>query len=256
MSTTTASYSHTPTPTTQSTATQSNTSSGSGIFIPKADSYPKNKLQKETSVVDRLKYNDFDSSFTARASYYSKLGGNGIYTGSSSQNTWMIQKMKGMGYQKGTSHAKEGYHWTQEDGGEIVVRKSDGAMLLPLQDGDMVFNNESTRRLYELSQNPEAYFRKYNVNPEAMKTTPVFEFKMPEMNNTAGNINTSYTNSPSVNVGDVNITCNEVQNAKELMEDVVDGLIQHTRFNKAMATAMNNGIMKKNPLEVLKYVRH
>lgn len=61
----------------------------------------------------------------------------------------MIRKMKEMGYQKGTSHAKAGYHWTQENGSEIVARKSDGAMLVPLGEGDMVFNNESTKRLFE-----------------------------------------------------------------------------------------------------------
>ena len=246
-----------------STNTSSNTSSNGNsnlagnIFIHKADSYPKNTLQKETSVVDRLKYNNFDSSFTARSSYYSKLGGTGTYTGSSSQNTWMIRKMKEMGYQKGTSHAKEGWHWTQENGGEIVVRKSDGAMLVPLGEGDMVFNNESTRRLYELSQNPETYFKKYNVSPDAIKATPVFEFKMPEMDSSAGNVNTSYTNSPSVNVGDVNITCNEVQNAKQLLDEVVNGLIQSSRFENAMFASINHALTGKGTsLDKLRYVKH
>ncbi len=255
VSTPTASYSHTPT--TPATSTQPSSSSASGIFIHKVDSYPKNRLQIETSVVDRLKKFDFDSSFTARASYYSKLGGNGTYTGSSSQNTWMIRKMKEMGYQKGTSHAKAGYHWTQENGSEAIVRKSDGAMLVPLGEGDMVFNNESTKRLYELSQNPEEYFRKYNVSSDVMKTMPVFEFKMPEISSAASNVNTSYTNNPSVNMGDVNITCNEVQNAKQLLDEVVNGLIQSSRFEKALFASVHHAMTGKGTaLDKLKYIKH
>lgn len=42
--------------------------------------------------------------------------------------------------------------WTQEDGTEIIFRKSDGAMLTPLSSGDMVFTNEMSNRLWEMAR--------------------------------------------------------------------------------------------------------
>ncbi|MDE7307922.1 MAG: DUF3597 family protein [Lachnospiraceae bacterium] len=255
VSTPTASYSHTPAPTTPSTSTQPSSSSASGIFIHKVDSYPKNRLQIETSVVDRLKKFDFDSSFTARASYYSKLGGNGTYTGSSSQNTWMIRKMKEMGYQKGTSHAKEGYHWTQENGAEAIVRKSDGAMLVPLGDGDMVFNNESTKRLYELSQNPEAYFKKYNINPDAMKAMPVFEFKVPEMDSPAGSTYNNTNMNQQTNMGDVQISIN-LPNVSDYYT-FRNELIKDKKFENALFASLRHAMTGKGTaLDKLKYTRY
>lgn len=79
---------------TTSTPASTNASAWGDFFIKKADSYPKEKLNTETSIVDRLKYNDYDSSFSARSQYYTAMGGSGIYTGSSSQNSWMIAQMK------------------------------------------------------------------------------------------------------------------------------------------------------------------
>ena len=73
------------------------------MFLEKKSSYPKDELKKtmNVSVVDRLKYYDLDSSWDARAKYYSDLGGSGTYTGSASQNKWLISKMKENGFAKG-----------------------------------------------------------------------------------------------------------------------------------------------------------
>ena len=66
-----------------------NSSSGSGNsgsswgswFIHRVDRYPKNRLQVNTSIVDRLKYHDFDSSMSARRNYFYAMGGSGNYIG-------------------------------------------------------------------------------------------------------------------------------------------------------------------------------
>ena len=87
--------------TTSSTPAATSTSKWGDFFIKKSDSYPKNKLNRETSIVDRLKYSNFDSSFSARSQYYTAMGGSGVYTGSSSQNRWMINQMKANGYARG-----------------------------------------------------------------------------------------------------------------------------------------------------------
>ena len=44
--------------------------------------------------------------------------------------------------------------WTQENGSELIYRKSDGAMLTPLNAGDMVFTNDMTKALWNMAKNP------------------------------------------------------------------------------------------------------
>ena len=133
-------------------ATSNNNNWGSW-FISKKDSYPKNKLNINGSIVDRLKYRDIDSSFNARAKYYSAMGGSGSYSGTASQNTWMLNQMKSHGYRKGTRHAG-GMAWTQENGEEYIIRKSDGALLTPLARGDAVLSNTASNNLYQFANDP------------------------------------------------------------------------------------------------------
>lgn len=88
-----------------SSTSSSSSSSSSGKwgswFISKKNSYTKSKLNKDTSIVDRLKYFDYDSSSSARAKYYAAMGGTDKYTGSSKQNRWMIAQMKANGFKQG-----------------------------------------------------------------------------------------------------------------------------------------------------------
>jgi hypothetical protein len=74
-----------------------------GFFIYKEDHYPKNRLRTETSIVDRLKSHNFDSSMGARRMYYEAmgLGSAGSYTGSSGQNMAMLNWMRANGFKKG-----------------------------------------------------------------------------------------------------------------------------------------------------------
>ena len=98
-----SSDSGTPSATAPASSTPATTSAPKwgDFFIKKTDSYPKNKLNTETSIVDRLKYFDIDSDFKARKIYYTAMGGSGIYTGSYAQNSWMISQMKANGYARG-----------------------------------------------------------------------------------------------------------------------------------------------------------
>ncbi|MBD5156665.1 MAG: hypothetical protein HDT13_03395 [Butyrivibrio sp.] len=235
------------------TDTSGNGSWGSW-FVKKNDAYSKNKLNKDTSIVDRLKYFNIDPEFSKRAAYYKAMGGSGSYISSASQNVWMLNQMKAHGYKNGSYSAGGGWHWTQENGGEFILRKSDGAMFTPLNKGDMVFSNESSKRLYEFAENPEAFMKKYNIDAPAISPTlsqSALENRLPSLTNAA-----QRRASVPINIGDINITCNEVNNAKELMEDVTNQLIKNNRFGNAMSTMINNQIMGKNPLEHLKYVKH
>ncbi|MDY5862615.1 MAG: DUF3597 family protein, partial [Agathobacter sp.] len=146
-----------PAPTPSSTPAQTTPSWGSW-FITGSQYYDRNAKNTETSIVDRLKSRSINSAFSARAGYYTAMGGSGTYTGSASQNTWMIQQMKAHGYYKGSKRIKEDeLAWTQEKGQELIYRSSDGAMLTPLGQGDSVFTNDMTNTLWSFAKNPDMF---------------------------------------------------------------------------------------------------
>lgn len=151
-----------PTPPQTPSSSDSGNSSGSdsskggnsgGFFIHKTDSYPKNKLRVDTSIVDRLKSHDFDSSMGARRGYYASMGFSGNYSGTDSQNIDMLDWMKSNGYKKGSKNiTSDELNWTHD--GELIFRPSDGAMLTPLENGGKVFTKEMTDSLWNMSQRP------------------------------------------------------------------------------------------------------
>lgn len=121
-----------------SNSSNSGSSSGSSgwgsWFVHKADSYPKSKLRINSSIVDRLKLHNFDSSQSARSGYYKAMGGSGTYVGSASQNNWMISEMKKHGFKQGGTIGKL-IRSTGEDGfvlgrtGEEILSKEKLIML-------------------------------------------------------------------------------------------------------------------------------
>lgn len=120
----------------------SGSSSGSGssgsssgnkgsFFVHKKDYYPKHLLQINTSIVDRLKYHDFDSSFSQARKYYAAmgLGSASSYTGSYSQNINMISWMKRNGFSTGGTIGKA-ISASGEDG-FILARSGEEVLSIP-----------------------------------------------------------------------------------------------------------------------------
>ena len=80
------------------------------------------------------------------------------------------------GYKTGTeSVEKDQWAWTNEDNQpETVVRKSDGAILTRVHRGDQIYNNESTKNLWHLVNNPGDYIKRFYPNaPSAEALQPV-----------------------------------------------------------------------------------
>lgn len=159
-------------------------SGGNGFFLYSKDSYPKNKLNKDTSIIDRLRYFDFDYSFSARSSYYSKMGLPGTYTGTAAQNVQMLNWMKLNGYKNGVYNLKKDeWAWTQEGGKPEVVlnpdgsiTRPDGSVLTPLSQGANVLNADATKNLYSFMNNPQAFVRSIgsgNIPTPTQKTTDI-----------------------------------------------------------------------------------
>ena len=59
------------------------------------------------------------------------------------------------------SATKDHLGWTQDDGEEVIIRRSDGAILTPLPQGSMVLNNTATARFWEAMNNPTQFIGDY-----------------------------------------------------------------------------------------------
>lgn len=157
-------------PTTSTSTTNNNTTNNNNstpakptynFWIHKKDSYPKSKLNISQSIVDRLKYHDYDSSMSARAKYYQGmgLGSSSSYKGTANQNISMLNWMKSHGYKHGVYDLPYGeFAWTNEGGiAETIIRPSDNAILTPLKAHDSVLNGQATSNIWKMANDPEKF---------------------------------------------------------------------------------------------------
>lgn len=183
------------------------------IFTYKSDSFPKNRLNIRNSVVDALKYVDVDSSFGKRSQYYSTLGGSGAYTGSSSQNTWLLSQVRSI------------FGFAQ--GGEIGALKS---VIRGNGDDSLAINTfKQGEKIIPLNRVPEW---------DKLIDT------LPTLNGVLSNVGSS-----SVEVGQFNVTLPNVKNYQEFKE----ALVKDNSFNKAIAVMLDSSINNKNSLNRLRF---
>ena len=100
-------------------------------------------------------------------------------------------------------------------GGKILT--DNGEILRPLQPGDKV---------YDLVQKFDAYFKSIDGNIEKLVPSSYYEHnrQMDQLVNHITNINNiSNNNKPSVNIGDIHVTCPGVT-SQEVMREVGDAL--------------------------------
>lgn len=156
------------------TGSGSSASKGTGgiPFIPKKTYYPKNKLNINTSIVDRLAYHDYDSSSSARRKLYEYWGGQGYYSGTAAQNAWLLSKMKSAGYRKGSRAVPSTGH-DFVHGGEIIIRKTDGGMLFPLKRGDGVIPTGLTENLWDLAERAPELLQNPGIHLAPLAEIPV-----------------------------------------------------------------------------------
>lgn len=146
---------------TSSTASSSSSSSSGSFFVTEKYTGNKSKLNINTSIVDRLKYNDFASSFSYRKKYYNKmgLGSSSSYTGTAKQNVNMLNWMKKNGYKSGAEHiALDDLAWTNENGeNEVIVRPTDNAILTAVKAQDKVINADGAQNLFDFANDPSTF---------------------------------------------------------------------------------------------------
>lgn len=151
--------------------------------------------------------------------YYSDLG-------------WVkLEQIKG--YKKGIKNIQQQQlAWTQEgmagkSSPEAIIRKSDGAVLMPLNIGDAVLTNKATENLWNAANNPTQF-----IQDNIAKN---FSSSVPKMTSSSGN-----------NVGDIsiNIAIDKVQD----YNDFIKQLRADNKFEKLIQSMSVNRLLKNDKL--------
>ena len=123
-------------------------------------------------------------------------------------------------YKNGTYNLKQNeLAWTQEDGVlEAIIRRSDGAILTPLNSGDSVLNGNATANLFDFTNSPADFIYKN-----------LFDSK--NFGNSSKISNSS--NNTSVNFENVNFNLPNVKNYNEFLY-----ALQHDKRFESMVRAM------------------
>lgn len=148
--------------TTTTTKNPPNDKKMDGIFYKKTYTKSKKKLKPNKYFIHRLKYKDYDWSMKARDEYFKKMGFQakyGVYHKVGGKyNKQIINWMKKRGYASGAQDIpRDELAWTQENGPETIVRKSDGALLTQLKRGDSILNKNATSNIWDMANNPRDF---------------------------------------------------------------------------------------------------
>lgn len=215
----------------------SNNGGADGVdWIYSPDDFPKDELDISSSIVDRIKWHDYDSSFSARAGYYEQMGNDDPYYGTSEQNIQMLEYMKSHGLKKGSKSAHGGLTLTDEDGlgSEVIFSKKYGT-LRKLDTGDMVFNKDQVEKLWNLSKGittPNMYMDNLGA-------------KLPDIPNISNNL----ANKVDVSYGDVSLSFPNVHNYEDFMKQAQ----QDPKFEKMVQNMTLGQTLGRNSLSKLTF---
>ena len=192
-----------------------NTGLDTGFFIYKQNSYPVSKLNVNSSIIDRLRWKNFDESFSARSSYYAAMGNGDKYTGSASQNVKMLNWMKQNGFSTGGEITDLIGH-TKDDGWALVGKK------------ETIIDQQATQNLKDAIQmlNPLQNF----INSMTTATVP----------NVPSTMSQNFENHIDVQMN--------FPNAKNY-EEIKNALLVDNNFEKTMTQAILGGAMGQNSLK-------
>lgn len=215
-------------------------SGGDGVdWIYSSDYFPKDQLNVNTSIVDRLKSLDYDSSFGARAMYFEQMGLGNDYTGSYDDNVAMLDWMKSHGYRKGTRSATSGVHIYGEDnpGSEVLVTKY--GVLRQFDSGDTVFNKDQVGTLWDLSKGittPNMYMD--NLGAKLPDITPV-------------------STNKSVDIGGINVNVDKVvtDNPEDFTRQLTNELAGNSKIQKILGEINSNQLLGRNSLSTRRYMK-
>lgn len=220
-STTTTNKTSSSTSSSSSSKTKTNAKWAAKYLKKKKFKGDKSKLNKNGSIVDRLKYFDFDSSESARAKFYKGLY-KASYSGTAAQNNKLIAEMKKHGFKKGGEIGNL-VKLTGEDG-FVLARKGEG-ILTPE-------NMETLRESINMSNATLSMINNLTKTPQ---------IKPSNLNNTV---------NPTVNIGDIQVVAN---NPQEFAREFRNTVINDPKTQKMLSTFIGNQLTGGNSLEFKKY---
>lgn len=148
------------------------------------------------------------------------------------------------GYASGTLSATKGLHWFGEKGDEIIIRKSDGAMLGDFGNGDVVISNGGAKLLAAFAENPSAFTEKFGLNnfvqPLINVNTPTLPKIQPRV-------------MPNVTFGDVNISLPNVRTPEDFSREFKQVYANNIgKIRNMIQDDIGNSFLGRNSLEVMK----
>lgn len=149
-------------------------------------------------------------------------------TVTNSEKTKILEALKKAGYSKLKGYRK-GSHSILEDelnwlhDKEVVVRKSDGAILQPFNAGDMVFTSKQSENLWKMSQISPDIIKKMIANPDMSK------YKQPGITDKFG----AYTHNENQTIhfdSLITINGNADQQTVADLQQIAQGLVNNREF--------------------------
>ena len=133
-----------------------------------------NSLNKDVSIVDRMAYYGYKSDNVARTQLWKNLKGSGTYSGTATQNTWMIQQLRKVGYANGGFINRYIQIDPNSEAAKYVYQNGDNA-IITARAGEYILPEDMANRIAPTVQTMETFndnIRKYasynNTNSNAV----------------------------------------------------------------------------------------
>lgn len=129
--------------------------------------------------------------------------------------------LKGIGYRKGSKSTDDELNWLHNK--EVIVRKSDGAILQPFNSGDMVFTSKQSENLWKMSQVDPNIIKQMVANPDMSK------FIQPGITN----VQKAENNSQTIHIDSlITINGNADQQTVADIKQIAEELVKNRDFKK------------------------
>lgn len=129
--------------------------------------------------------------------------------------------LKGIGYRKGSKSTEDELNWLHNK--EVVVRKSDGAILQPFNSGDMVFTSKQSENLWKMSQVDPNIIKQMVANPDMSK------FIQPGITN----VQKAENNNQTIHIDSlITINGNADQQTVADIKQIAEELVKNRDFKK------------------------
>jgi len=142
--------------------------------------------------------------------------------------------MKGIGYRSGSHSTDDELNWLHDN--EVIIRKSDGAILQPFNSGDMVFTSTQSENLWRLSKLSTDAIKQMVANPDMSKFITPRPVNVTPANNTNQSLHIDSL---------ITINGNADQQTVADIREIADQLIKNRDFNKNVTNMLTKNMTRE-----------